>query len=185
MNFDCISENLWVVRYENEKDNELYRLFSQWNDVMYLDKFFRENYDDLKFFKVDSISDAISDTIEDSDILESVFLDMKPEDDLKAVFNSLTHKNKESFFEKVKHKLGKVVYKRNAKHDSWLRIYALNLGEGVYMITGGAIKLTGTMGERKHTADELVKVENVRNFLISNGIVDRNGFQEYINEISI
>ena len=185
MTFDNISENLWAVRYEGEEDNELYRLFAQWNDVVYLTDFFRKNFDDLKFFKVDSISNAVSDTIEDSDVLESLFLDIKPEDNFRHVFNPLSHKSKESFLEKMKQKLGQVFYKRKARHDSWLRIYALHLGNDVYMITGGAIKLTGSMEEREHTAEELVKIEKVRNFLITERIVNEEGFQDYINEISI
>jgi hypothetical protein len=41
------------------------------------------------------------------------------------------------------------------------------------------------MQERKHTAEELVKIERIRRFLIDNGILDENGFEDYLNEIEI
>ena len=47
-----------------------------------------------------------------------------------------------------------------------------------YLITGGAIKLTRTMQEREHTLAELQKLEQVRNFLISEGAFDLDGFYD-------
>lgn len=53
----------------------------------------------------------------------------------------------------------------------------------MYIVTGGAIKLTATMQEREHTAEELAKIEKVRNFLIDERIVDDDSFIEYIAEL--
>ncbi len=52
------------------------------------------------------------------------------------------------------------------KHASWLRIYAIKLEPGIYVITGGAIKLIRTMQEREHTLQELTKMEMVRSHLL-------------------
>ena len=71
--------------------------------------------------------------------------------------------------------------KRIKRHSSWLRIYAIRLSEGVYVITGGAIKLTLKMEEREHTRQELVKLEQVREFLLSENIIDDDSFVEYMN----
>ena len=49
-----------------------------------------------------------------------------------------------------------------------------------YIVTGGAIKLTATMQEREHTLEELKKMEMVRNYLLSEGIVDSEGFIDFI-----
>ena len=73
--------------------------------------------------------------------------------------------------------------KRMERHSSWLRIYAIKLSEGVYVITGGAIKLTLKMEEREHTRQELVKLEKVRSFLLNENIIDDDGFVEYMNTI--
>ena len=45
-------------------------------------------------------------------------------------------------------------------YQSWLRIYAIRIGN-VYVITGGAIKLTHLMEERPHTQKEIEKLINV------------------------
>jgi hypothetical protein len=66
---------------------------------------------------------------------------------------------------------------------SWLRIYAIRLSEGTYIITGGTIKLTATMQERPHSNLELQKIEKVRNFLLNEGIIDNEGFIDYISEL--
>ena len=61
---------------------------------------------------------------------------------------------------------------------SWLRIYALKIDENVYVITGGAIKLTKTMLEREHTKHELEKLERCHDYLREEGISDIEGFKE-------
>ena len=45
MTFEKIIEDgrLWAVIYEGETQNALDKLFDQWNDVMWLRKFFKEN----------------------------------------------------------------------------------------------------------------------------------------------
>jgi hypothetical protein len=64
-----------------------------------------------------------------------------------------------------------------------LRVYAIRLSTGAYIITGGAIKLTLRMDEREHTRLELEKIERVRNFLLSEHIIDDDSFIEYIAEL--
>ena len=59
----------------------------------------------------------------------------------------------------------------------------IKLSAGVYIVTGGAIKLTGTMNEREHTLQELRKLEMVRTFLLEERIVDNDGFIEYLSEV--
>ena len=182
MTFDDITEDgrLWAVRYDGESDNELFRLFDQWSDVMWLRRFFKENISDLQsYFKITDINRAIEDTIEDSEILEGVILDISPDADLDLLFKPLD--NNRTFpdvLEKMKAK-GERIH----RHTSWLRIYAIRLADGVYIITGGAIKLTATMEEREHTKNELRKIDMVRRFLLSERIIDNEGFIEYISEL--
>lgn len=45
-----------------------------------------------------------------------------------------------------------------------------------------AIKLTATMQEREHTLKELHKMEKVRQFLLSENIVDEDSFTDYLSE---
>ena len=57
------------------------------------------------------------------------------------------------------------------------------LEPGCYIITGGAIKLTRTMQEREHTLRELAKMEKVRSHLLTNNIVDKDSFDDYMSEL--
>lgn len=182
MTFDDITGDgrLWAVRYDGANDNELFRLFDQWNDVMWLRNFFKENINDLSaYFKITDINQAISDTIDDSEILEGVILDISPEANLDLIFRPLSNNRTiAEMLEKMKAR-----GERTNRHDSWLRIYAIRLADGKYIITGGAIKLTATMQERPHTQAELDKIEKVRRFLLDEGIVDDDGFIDYISEL--
>ena len=130
MTFDDITgdRKLWAVHFEGEDDNEFYKVFNNWPDVVWLRTFFKENIDDL--------------------------------------------------LQKEKARL-----KRKYGHSSWLRLYAIKLIQGNYIITGGAIKLTATMQEREHTRQELVKIDRVRRYLLEEGIIDDEGFIEYISEL--
>ena len=69
------------------------------------------------------------------------------------------------------------------RHASWLRIYAIKLEPGIYVITGGAIKLTRTMQEREHTLVELARMEKVRRFMLDNNIMDKDSFDDYRKEL--
>lgn len=181
MTFDDITENgkLWAVRFDGESENELSKLFAKWNDVNWLRSFFIENIDDLNsYFKITDITQAVKDTIEDSDQLECVLLDLSPEADLSMLFRPLNNNEmSDAMLQKEKARL-----KRRLKHSSWLRLYAIKLVSGVYIITGGAIKLTASMQEREHTRNELIKLEKVRRYLLEENITDDTGFMEYLND---
>lgn len=182
MTFDDITEDgrLWAVRYEGEADNALYNLFEQWNDVLWLRTFFKENIEDLSsYFKITDVNQAIMDTIEDSERLQCIIMDISPDADLDAIFRPLEN----SRIADITLGKEKARLKQRMRHASWLRIYAIKLTTGVYIITGGTIKLTATMEERKHTQAELTKMEMVRNFLLNEGIIDDDGFIEYLNTL--
>lgn len=182
MTFDDITEDgrLWAVRYDGEADNALYTLFEQWNDVMWLRSFFKANINDLSsYFKITDVNEAIYHTIEDSERLQCLIMDISPDADLNILFRPLENsRTGEMLLGKEKARL-----RDTNRHPSWLRIYALRLSDGIYIITGGAIKLTATMQERAHTLAELGKMEKVRRFLLDEQIVDDESFIDYLNEL--
>ncbi len=67
---------------------------------------------------------------------------------------------------------------KNKAKVSWLRLYALRVDRNIYIVTGGAIKLTQLMQEREHTNHELEKIDSCREYLMSQGIVDVDGVIE-------
>lgn len=181
MTFDKILDNntLWSVRYDGDDDNALRQVFSQWNDLEWLVTFFTENINDLEtYFKITDLNQAIYDTLDDSNELECLILDISPEANLDHLFRPLENSRTAEM------KLGKEkarLQKQNS-HPSWLRLYAIKLEKGCYIITGGAIKLTKTMQERTHTLLELRKMEQVRNYLLENGVIDADAFSDFLDE---
>ncbi len=106
-------------------------------------------------------------------------MDISPDANLDEIFRPLENgRTSEMLLGKEKARL------RDApRHVSWLRIYAIKLQPGIYIITGGAIKLTRTMQEREHTLVELARMEKVRRFLLDNNIADLDSFNDYLTEL--
>jgi hypothetical protein len=105
--------------------------------------------------------------------------DISPEADLDKIFRPLENsRTGEMLLGREKARI-----KERPRHVSWLRIYAIKLEPGCYIITGGAIKLTHTMGEREYTLAELAKMEQVRNYLIDNQAIDADGFVDFLSEL--
>ncbi len=182
MTFDDITNDgrLWAVRYDGESNNALGVVLNQWNDTEWLYQFFKENIADLaSYFRITDVGLAVYDTIEDAERLQCLIMDISPDADLDRIFRHLEpERTNEVLLGREKAKVD-----GRLRHSSWLRIYAIKLAQGVYIITGGAIKLTATMTERQHTLDELAKMERVRNFLIKENIVDPEGFEDYLREL--
>lgn len=181
MTFDKVLEDgrLWAVRYQGDKENALQKVVGQWNDAEWLADFFTRNFDDLvSYFKITKLDEAVYDTMEDSDELECLILDISPEANLDELFRPLENgRTSEMMLSKEKARI-----RNRPRHASWLRLYAIKLNPGIYVISGGAIKLTRTMQEREHTLIELEKLEKVRQYLVTNGVVDDDSFNDLIKE---
>ena len=184
MTFDDISGDgrLWAVRYDGDSDNILYLTLGRWYDIEWLADFFANNKEDLAdYFKITDLNQAIYDTMSDAAELECLILDVNPDVDLDLIFRPLENlRASEMLLGKEKAK-GKGV----RRHASWLRLYAIRFQKNAYLITGGAIKLTGTMQEREHTLEELRRLEMVRNMLIGEGVTDLEGFSDFVENMQI
>lgn len=181
MTFDKVIEDgrLWAVRYQGDNENALQKVMGQWNDAEWLADFFTQNFDDLvSYFKITKLDEAVYDTMEDSDELECLILDISPDANLDELFRPLENgRTSEMMLSKEKARL-----RNRPRHASWLRLYAIKLNPGIYVISGGAIKLTRTMQEREHTLIELEKLEKVRQYLVANGVVDDDSFNDLTKE---
>jgi len=177
MRFEDILHNgrLWAVVYEGETNNVLSETFSNWLSPAFLQAFFENNKNDLEsYFHITNVDEAIYDTISDAVALSCVILDLNPDASLDNLFRPLENSRiREMLLSREKAK-----GTRSSNHDSWLRIYAIKLEPNIYLVTGGAIKLTHLMQDRQHTLDELIKMERVRNYLLENGVVDADGLKE-------
>lgn len=181
MKFEDVLKNgkLWAVVYDGSSEDILTQTLSDWVNIDYLKKFFLENRQDLEsYFKITNVDVAIYDTVADAASLSCLILDASPSTNLDYLFRPLEpSRYSEMLLSKEKAK-----GKRLSGHPSWLRLYAIKLDRGIFLITGGTIKLTHLMQDRQHTLNELKKMEHVRNYLIDNNIIDSAGLLEYNNE---
>ena len=167
---------LWAVKYEGERANCFDLLFEQWYDLNWLKEFFKDNLEDLSsYFKITDVYQAVLETVDEAAQLECVMIDISPDANLDTLFRHLENSRY------MEMSLGKEKAKGSGlgKRPSWLRIYAIKMEPGVYLVTGGAIKLTALMSERSHTMAELAKLENVRNYLMDNNVFDLDSLIDY------
>lgn len=172
----------------NEADaysDEFSRLFGNWNDVAYLFAFFDHHRTDLfaGFFKeTHTIEEAVYKTLDEAERLESKLL-VIAERGRTCSYSNLQNLFKPVFeHEKSQYPIP-VLQKSKVYGDgerSWLRVYALRIDNNLYVITGGAIKLTKTMNDRPHLLAELEKMELVKKWLIENQVIDLDSFIEFM-----
>lgn len=179
MRFEDVLKNgrLWAVVYDGEDRDILTKTLSNWMDPGYLSLFFEKNCKDLEeYFHITNVDEAIYDTIADAASLSCLILDLNPDANLDTLFRPLeNYRTREMTLSREKAKGNRL-----SSHNSWLRIYAIKLESNIYLVTGGAIKLTHLMSDRQHTLDELAKMESVRNYLLENGIIDYDSLKDMI-----
>ncbi len=174
--FVVVENSLISVQYDTEVVDELTRLFTLWNDATYLFDFFTEHQNDLThdFWNEITIEEAVERTRNEAKRLEKKLLEVaesgntNAEITLSSIFKPLS-----------KNKIEKELEKDKLKGDnrpSWLRIYAIRIDLNLFLITGGAIKLTKTMNDRTHTLVELDKLELVKKYIQEN---EEDIFEDY------
>ncbi len=167
---------LYAVKYNGESEDEYHRLFDLWSDIEYLETFFQDNMEDLLkgYYRYSSVEDAIEKTINDAESLEDylqslVECSLIDRFSLQTLFQPLNaHETHLSSMQKSKARY---------KKSPWLRLYAIRIASDLFVITGGAIKLTKLMEEREHTQKEFCKLDLVKNFLFDQGLLDKEDFE--------
>ncbi|MBT6004406.1 MAG: hypothetical protein HN778_20760 [Prolixibacteraceae bacterium] len=170
-------ENLFAIKYEGEEKDEFARLFELWQDAEYLEQFFDTHKADLQngFWGDINVEGAIFETSDYAENLEQRLRKLS-----KQSPNVLLDGLDELFEPLHNSQIQIITLNKSKAKETWLRIYALRVDTNAYIITGGAIKLTQKMNDRKHTNRELLKIENCRTFLLEQGIIDTDGVIEEI-----
>ena len=175
-------EGLFSIHFDNEDEDEATKCIDNWLlNSQYLYDFFTLHQKDLNsgyYGKKISIQQAITHTKREA---ENLFKELKKlaisgtksnDISLSLAFQPLRdgdYSQKELQQEKAKVNIQK----------KWLRIYAIRIAANTFVITGGAIKLVKTMNERTHLSKELQKLNDVRTYLISEGILDQDDFETF------
>jgi len=168
--FSIFGQKIYAVQHHNEQQNELARLMVAWIDPIYLYKFLKENEKDLDR---NSIREIVNTITEDAYTLD------KKLDSLSKASNPAF----ETFFKQLNNSEFQVTTLSKRKgRINYLRLYAIKIDNNCFIITGGAIKLTHLMKDRKHTNDELKKLEKCKQHLQGNGVFDIDSLKDFLNE---
>lgn len=170
--FVLVKDSLYAVGYDNEVKDTYSSLLDNWQDVEYLEQFFEDNKTDLQsgFYGNITIEDAVLQTL-----AEAAKFD-------KKIYNAATTGtfNEDKPLEEVLfNTLHKDVYDHihipskayGPNYKSWLRIYAIRIAPNLYVISGGAIKLTEAM-TTEHLKQELFKLKLTANYLKEIGLIE-------------
>jgi hypothetical protein len=165
---DIFAPHLYVFHYQENNENEYFRLMEMWTDVSYLNNFAKiNNVKDVHEFiqritdEADDIDDFIHTGENNGELLEEYFQPLH---------------NAESGAKVLSPQKGKL-------NNYQLRLYALKIESNSFVITGGAIKMTQTMQAHPDTAQELIKIKQARGFLQANGVFDKDSFDDFKEEM--
>lgn len=175
--FGLVKDRLYTVRYTDEEEDEFTRIFRNWDDIEYLEEFFETNKTHLNesIYAPLPIEKAVFRTVSDATVFEKKIMGAAngtSDDTLELVFQPLHKKFLKNEYTESK------AYGTNNK--SWLRVYGIRIAKDLYVVTGGAIKLTKSMQDAEHLKQELLKLKATQHYLKTNGISDSNdlGFFE-------
>lgn len=161
-------KNFKSIQFTGESQDEFHRVFSQWNDPEFLEEFFELNRNDLSSWSM-NIETAIVKTLQFAEEFENKFKSLESKysrDDIVTELNEL--------FEPLHAQSSSSIITSKKIKFNWLRIYALRLDKEVYIITGGTIKLTKAMQDRRHTNVELRNLKSCKDNLLRLGIINEN-----------
>lgn len=160
-----------LTTFKFTSKDELERNFDLWMNTKYLFEFFTEHKEDLAYFNISSVKEAVNITLRETEqIQEKLFkLTQSTNKQLDQLFQNLD----DNEYQK------KLLSKQKSK-QRWLRLYSIKIEPNHYVITGGAIKLVHKMAQNELTQKERVTIENCRNYLLEQGVYDADSFYEFI-----
>lgn len=175
-------EGLFSIHLEGELEDELTKCINQWLlDPQYLHDFFTLHLKDLNsgyYGKQISIQQAINYTRNEAELLFTKLEELAisgtkiGSDNLSLAFQPLhNHEYSQIELQQVKAK--------TQSNKKWLRLYAIKIGPNTFIVTGGAIKLVGTMDERTHLLKEKQKLDDIKHYLKQEWILDQDDFEMY------
>lgn len=161
---DIFAEQLYSLKYEDESFDEYTRLMlDMWKDPLYLREFAKSNgvKDPSKFAK---------ECLKDRERMEDFICDIIESDD----------KNLSHLFQPLHdQELGFVELSLQKGKQNRLRLYALKIENSLFLITGGAIKMSQAMQDHPDTRIQKEKLEYARDYLRDHGVFDSESFYEF------
>lgn len=138
------------------------------SDARHLVDFFDDHEDDLTNHPRVQLSktEAVLKVKNDAKALKKAILNAESFDELDYRFEPLSPNERDNRIDLKREKCYGI------QVNSFLRLYAVRLDEGQFLITGGTIKLTRAIQDRPHTQRELDKLDRTVSYLIDEGIFE-------------
>lgn len=164
------ADSLYAIHYEGEADNEYDRLMELWTDVNYLREFAKQNQNNIQ----QNVKSFVGEVSEDAELIQDIMDAIEEgEDDWENFFKP--YHNGEMGYRELSLQKGR-------PKGSYLRLFAIRIDSGTYLITGGAIKLVRATQESQELMNEWQKMKNARSYLKYEGVFDNDSFQELKTE---
>lgn len=175
--FAIVKNSLLAIQFDGKESDEFSKMFNQWQDVEYLEQFFEDNKQDLQngFYGNITVEEAVFRTINEAEKMEYHIRDIakKGQTDSYNTLHDLIftplHENDTT----IQHQESKAY---GGKSHSWLRLYAVRIATNLYVVSGGAIKLTKKMQDREHTRLELKKLKAAIKYLKEIGLYEKDDY---------
>ncbi|KAA6437082.1 hypothetical protein FEM33_20415 [Dyadobacter flavalbus] len=157
-----VPKTLLSAQFFGSEKDELARIFNLWRNVIHLEEFFEENYSDLsaKYYNIHSVEEAVFKTIEQATSFRNLIIQHA---------NSNNENNLSKLFVPYHNSSVSLARESSKAKNSWLRIYAIRLDYNLFIVSGGAIKLTRRM-DRNHLQIEDKKMKILQAYLKANHI---------------
>lgn len=160
-----------LTTFKFHSKDELERNLDLWTDTKYLYAYFEKNKEDLNYFKVKTVKEAVLKTIAQVRAIQERLYQFKIDE----------NKNLDELFQNLDdNEYHETILSKQKSKQLWLRLYAIKIEPNHYVITGGAIKLVHKMNQNELTLQEKQTIEKCRNYLLENNVYDANSFYELI-----
>ncbi|MCD8388128.1 MAG: hypothetical protein LUD17_14780 [Bacteroidales bacterium] len=174
------SDLLFSVRLEGKTMSEYNQALASWLDLNYLIDFFTENFELINTpfwinqgYPVTDPIDCASFTRKEAIVLNEYIEDLSLVSDTEAKSRlNGWFKPLDGEYVFVTELVPQKAYGLN--YPSMLRLYAIKLADGTYVIVHGGLKLTKKMKDTPKLHETVTKkIDNVLEFFKSNGIIEK------------
>lgn len=172
-------EYLYAVEYVGDGTDVVEILFDRWADTEYLVEYLDKNSDLLHagFYTDMEIANGVGNIIRDAHRLKMKLAKASKGRRLHQLFKPYTKGIQTRHSEPLKKAYGTIP-------KSMLRLYAVSLADGSYIICGGAIKLTKAVDEDDTLKRERTRLNKLRDYLKQQGIEDAEQLDLLILELN-
>lgn len=174
---EIIKEKLYALAGENGSDI-FHQCFQQWQDVTQLHEFFLANPASLLHYGMGK-KEAIKKILREAEQFENDLLAIAQDEEINGSLDELIFTPLHLKDDFVTPFLQSKAHGREST-PSFLRLYAIRLNDGCYIVVGGLIKTTRSLQESKEGKAMLIKLKEVADFLKQNNYEDIYNIAELI-----